>query len=294
MRGRLDGGEAPEPAPPRRWRDTGAVGARPWRATGPGDDPSGTPAARTGREVAADLGRESRRRALAALPSLFTMLNMACGLGCILVSIDGRHALGAVLIGIAVTMDIVDGAVARLVGSVTPFGLQLDSLADLVSFGMAPAVLAFAWSMGDVGPIGWLGSFVWLAAAAIRLARFNATIDPRADKRFFIGLPSPGAAGVVIASVFAFPSPHAEPLWALLVLFVPAVLMVTSFRFHSFRALVSPRGRPYPLLAFVAVLAVGFATYPAVTGCVVAYGYVLHPLLFRALRPLGRLVARST
>ncbi|MBA3251902.1 MAG: CDP-alcohol phosphatidyltransferase family protein [Geodermatophilaceae bacterium] len=244
------------------------------------------------REVGAERGRESGRRALAALPSLFTMLNMACGFGCILVSINGQYALGAVLIGIAVTMDILDGTAARLVGSVTPFGLQFDSLADLVSFGMAPAILAFAWAMGDLGPLGWVGSFVWLAAAAIRLARFNATIDPRADKRFFIGLPSPGAAGVVIASVFAFPAPDGPLLWTLPVIFVPALLMVTSFRFHSFRALVNPRGRPYPLTAFVLVLAAGLATYPAITGCVVAYGYVLHPLIFRGLRPLARLLPR--
>lgn len=257
-----------------------------------GSGPPGSAGGRPWREVGAEAGRESGRLALAALPSLFTMLNMACGFGCILVSINGQHALGAVLIGIAVTMDILDGAAARLVGSLTQFGLQFDSLADLVSFGMAPAILAFAWVMGDLGPLGWIGSFVWLAAAAIRLARFNSTVDPRADKRFFIGLPSPGAAGVVIASVFAFSEPHGQLMWTLPVVFVPAVLMLTSIRFHSFRALVSPRGRPYPLIAFVLVLAGGFATYPAITGCVVAYGYVLHPLIFQLLRTMGRWVPR--
>lgn len=256
---------------PRGSGSAGQAGARPWRES---------------------VGSEPGRLALTALPSLFTMLNMACGFSSILVSIDGRPALGAVLIGVAVVMDIIDGAAARLIGSVTDFGLQFDSLADLISFGMAPAILAFAWVMGDIGPLGWVGSFVWLAAAAIRLARFNATIDPRADKRFFVGLPSPGAAGVVLVSVFAFPEPRESLLWALPVLFVPAVLMVTSIRFHSFRALISPRGRPYPLVAVLVVLTAGFLTYPAVTGCAVAYSYLLHPLIFRGLRPLSRLRPR--
>ena len=248
--------------------------------------------ARSWRTASGELARDSSRRAVTALPSLFTLINMCCGFGCILVSMNGRYSLGAVLIGVAVVMDIADGAVARLVGTVSSFGLQFDSLADLVSFGVAPAVLAFAWVMSDLGPLGWVACFVWLAAAAIRLARFNCTVDPRADKRFFVGLPSPGAAGVVVASVFAFsaPLPFDQRRLALLVMLVPAVLMVTSIRFRSFRSLVSPQGRPYPLVAFVAVLAAGFATIPAVTGCALAYGYLLFPVLTRVVRPMVRLV----
>ncbi len=248
------------------------------------------------RNASAEFARDSRRRALAALPSLFTLMNMLCGFACILVSISGNHRLGAVLVGCSVVLDITDGAVARLVGSVTPFGLQFDSLADLVSFGMAPAVLAFTWAMSGLHPLGWLACFVWLAAAAVRLARFNVTIDPRADKRYFIGLPSPGAAGVVVASVFAFPDPQPGDtrLWALLVMLVPAVLMVTSIRFLSFRSLVSPLGRPYPLIGLVLVLAVGFATFPAVTGCLLAYGYLAMPVLSQLGRPVARVLGHRT
>ena len=123
---------------------------------------------------------------------------MFCGFFAILVSIRGDHELAAVLIGLSVVFDITDGAVARLVGAVTPFGLQFDSLADLVSFGLAPALLAFTlFSQGrdEWDPLGWVVCFLWVACAAIRLARFNTTIDPTADKRYFIGMPSPGAAG---------------------------------------------------------------------------------------------------
>lgn len=240
--------------------------------------------------------RGTRRRALATLPSMFTLANMLCGFAAILVSIRGQYPLAAVLIGLSVLFDITDGAVARLVGAVTPFGLQFDSLADLVSFGMAPALVAFTlFSEGDdaFDPLGWLACFVWVACAAIRLARFNTTIDPTADKRYFIGLPSPGAAGVVLASVFAFGDQMQgrDRLWVVLIVIVPALLMVSSIRFRSFRSLVSPKsGKPYGLIAAALLLVIGFALVPVITGCVLAYGYLLAPVLVPLLSPLSRLV----
>ncbi len=240
--------------------------------------------------------RGSRRRALATLPSLFTLANMLCGFAAILVSIRGQYTLAAVLIGLSVLFDIADGAVARLVRAVSAFGLQFDSLADLVSFGLAPALLAFTlFSQGrdEWDPLGWVVCFLWVACAAIRLARFNTTVDPTADKRYFTGMPSPGAAGVVLASVFAFGEQMQgrDRLWVLLIVAVPALLMVSTVRFRSFRSLVSPKsGRPYGLVAAAVALAVGFSTVPVVTGCVLAYGYLLAPVLNPVLSPLGRLV----
>jgi CDP-diacylglycerol--serine O-phosphatidyltransferase len=240
--------------------------------------------------------RRSRRRALATLPSLFTLANMMCGFTAILVSIRGEYTFAAVLVGLSVVFDITDGAVARLVGAVTPFGLQFDSLADLVSFGMAPALLAFTlFSEGDdaFDPLGWIACGLWVACAAIRLARFNTTIDPTADKRYFIGMPSPGAAGVVLASVFAFGDQMQgrDRLWVLLIVAVPALLMISRIKFRSFRSLVSPKsGRPYGLIVAAVVLAVGFATVPVLTGVVLAYGYLLAPVLVPVLSPLARLV----
>jgi CDP-diacylglycerol---serine O-phosphatidyltransferase len=240
--------------------------------------------------------RGTRRRALATLPSLFTLGNMLCGFAAILVSVRGEYTLAAVLIGLSVLFDITDGAVARLVGAVTPFGLQFDSLADLVSFGLAPALLAFTlFSEGrdQFDPLGWIVCFLWVACAAIRLARFNTTIDPTADKRYFIGMPSPGAAGVVLASVFAFGDQMEgrDRLWVLLIVAVPALLMVSRIRFRSFRSLVSPKsGRPYGLVGAALLLAAGFATIPVITGMILAYGYLLAPVLVPLVSPLGRLV----
>jgi CDP-diacylglycerol--serine O-phosphatidyltransferase len=258
------------------------------------------PAAPTRRTATVEFVRGSvrgtRRRALATLPSLFTLGNMLCGFAAILVSIRGEYTLATVFIGLSVLFDITDGAVARLVGAVTPFGLQFDSLADLVSFGLAPALVAFTlFSQGrdQFDPLGWIVCFLWVACAAIRLARFNTTIDPTADKRYFIGMPSPGAAGVVLASVFAFGDQMEgrDRLWVLLIVAVPALLMVSTIRFRSFRSLVSPKsGRPYGLIGAAVLLVVGFATVPVITGMVLAYGYLLAPILVPLVSPLARLV----
>ncbi len=236
---------------------------------------------------------DPRRRLLSLLPSMFTLLNMMSGFLSVLMAITGRPQFAAVLIGISVVLDITDGAVARLVRSVTPFGLQFDSLADLVSFGVAPAILSFTVLSGtdlNVAPVGLLASFLWLACAAIRLARFNVTIDPTADKRFFNGLPSPGAAGVIIASVFAFPAPDTDGqrFVAVLVVAVPAMLMISSIRYRSFRSLISPKSRrPYGLILFTAALVVGFSLDPAITGCVLAYSYLAIPVLLPARMALA-------
>ncbi len=156
-----------------------------------------------------------RVRARATLPSLFTLGNMLCGFSSVLLSFQGHFRAAAVLVGISIVLDICDGAVARAVGAITPFGLQFDSLADLISFGIAPAVLVYTWALPAYPVWAWAGAMFWLACAAYRLARFNVTIDPLADKRYFVGLASPGAAGVVISTVLAIGDPLYD--WAPLV-----------------------------------------------------------------------------
>jgi len=226
---------------------------------------------------------DARSRARAMAPSAFTLVNMLCGFTSIRAAEAGHFDLAAVFISVAIVFDIFDGAVARAVGAITPFGLQFDSLADLISFGVAPAILLWTWSLHDLGLGGWLLACFWLACAAYRLGRFNVTIDPQGDKRYFIGLPSPGAAGVVLASVYAFDGDfEGWHRWGpVLLALVPAALMASSFRFTSFRWLASPRrDRIWVTVVVVVLLAVGLATMPETTLLVVAYGYV-------ALCPLG-------
>ena len=237
------------------------------------------------------LPRRERARLLA--PSAFTTGNMISGFSSVLLAFDGRFTAAALLIALCIVLDIADGFVARLVGATSPFGLQLDSLADLISFGVAPAVLVHTWALDEWPVLSWLVAFHWLACAAFRLARFNVTIDPAADKRYFVGLPSPGAASVVSATIFALDAPMWGPgegpwrAWfPLLVSVVPALLMVMTIRFRSFRSLLSPRTRRARLGAGAVLLAVvvGLVVAPGLTLVVVAYGYVL-------TAPLGVLTA---
>lgn len=247
----------------------------------------------TGAEVVSLRQLPKRERARLLAPSTFTTLNMVSGFASVLLAFRDHFTLAAVLIAFSILMDIADGFVARLVGATSPFGLQLDSLADLVSFGVAPAVLVHTWALDEWPALAWLVAFLWISCAAFRLARFNVTIDPAADKRYFVGLPSPGAASVVIATIFALDSPMWGPgtgpwrAWfPLLVSVVPALLMVMTIRFRSFRNLLSPR-TPRARAGTAAVVAAvlgGLAVAPGLTGLVVAYGYVL-------TAPLGVLTA---
>lgn len=227
----------------------------------------------------------AREQLRVTAPSLFTTANLGCGFSSALLATSGHFQSAAILIAVAIVMDIADGAVARLVGATSPFGIQLDSLADLVSFGVAPAVLVYTWVLPEWPVPAWVAAFLWLACAAFRLARFNFTIDPTDDKRYFIGLPSPAAAAVVMATVFALDNPDvAGPdfrvgpaiLIPALISLVPAWLMVSTIRFRSFRDLVTPRtpqARITTGLVLLAVLA-GLAIAPATTALTVAYCYV--------------------
>lgn len=246
----------------------------------------------TGAEVVSlrQLSRRDRLRVTA--PSAFTTANLACGFASVLLAFREHFAWAAGILFIAILLDIADGFVARKVGATTPFGVQLDSMADLISFGMAPAVLVHTWAL-DAWPVAaWGGAFFWLACAAFRLARFNVTVDPMADKRYFVGLPSPGAAAVIIATIFALDSPDIGPrvgevaLLPAVVGIVPALLMVTSVRFRSFRNILSPttgRARVTTALLGLAVIA-GLVLAPAPTLLLIAYSYVLSA-------PLGVLTA---
>jgi CDP-diacylglycerol--serine O-phosphatidyltransferase len=238
----------------------------------------------TGARVVSLRQLPKRERARLLAPSAFTTLNMMSGLSSVMLAFDGHFTVAAALIAVSIVLDIADGFVARLIGATSPFGLQLDSLADLVSFGLAPAVLVHTWALDEWPVLSWLAAFFWLACAAFRLARFNVTIDPLADKRYFVGLPSPGAALVVMATILALDSPHFGPgtgpwlAWfPLLVSVVPALLMVMTVRFRSFRNLLAPRTRNGRLTTAgvgIAILA-GLLLAPGLTSLVVAYGYVL-------------------
>ena len=145
------------------------------------------------------------KRGVFLLPSLFTVANLFCGYASVVYSTRGDFDTAALFIGIAMVLDTLDGFFARLTNSSTAFGVQLDSLADMVSFGLAPAILAFTWGLAPLKRLGWAAGFIYVTAAAMRLARFNIQTAVITDKRYFVGMPSPPAAGVIAATVYLFP-----------------------------------------------------------------------------------------
>ncbi|HUL77178.1 MAG TPA: CDP-diacylglycerol--serine O-phosphatidyltransferase [Vicinamibacteria bacterium] len=204
------------------------------------------------------------RRGASILPSLFTTGNLFLGFWSIVKTLDGRFVEAAPLLGGAVVLDVLDGRIARLTNTQSEFGAQLDSLADAVSFGVAPALLAYCWALQAVPRAGWPAAFLFLACGVLRLARFNVQRHV-VDARFFVGLPIPAGAAQVAAVVFALPEPPVERWQALLVLVlvvVLAFLMVSTFRYRSFKGVDLRRRRSYISVLGIALLFLLVATHP--------------------------------
>jgi CDP-diacylglycerol--serine O-phosphatidyltransferase len=237
------------------------------------------------------------RRGLFLLPSLFTIGNMFCGYACIVYAMRGDLAVAAPFIGIAFVLDALDGRIARLTNTTSRFGLELDSLADVISFGLAPAILAFAWGLSELARVGWASGFIFVTAAAMRLARFNIQAASHLDKRYFVGMPTPAAAAVVAATIFAWPYPLAgypQSGAAVAVVLVPAALMVSTIRFRSFKTINFGWGPSYmPLLVFAALIVI-ISFEPRFTLVLLAYGYLFSPFIglaatrLQSRRPEGR------
>lgn len=220
--------------------------------------------------------RRRLRRGVYLLPSMFTMGSMFCGYACIVYAMRGEFATAAPFIGFAIVVDMLDGRIARMTGTTSAFGVEFDSLADIISFGVAPAILAFAWGLQPLGRLGWAAGFLFVAAAAVRLARFNIQAGST-DKRYFVGMPSPAAAGIPAATVYAYPAgfqSYGEALPVLAMVIVPALLMVSTIRFRSFKNLDLQARRKYPVLLLFALGLALLAAHAELVLVVLAYGYL--------------------
>jgi CDP-diacylglycerol--serine O-phosphatidyltransferase len=193
------------------------------------------------------------------LPNLVTTGNIFCGFYSIVHAIKGEFLVAAYAIVVAAIFDLMDGRLARLTRSTSKFGAEYDSLCDLTSFGVAPAILLFQWALNPFGRIGWLASFLFVTCGALRLARFNVQAGV-VEKNYFQGLPIPMAAGIVASSVLAFQDLELEAMGnigLLLMTFLLALVMVSTFRYRSFKDLDLKERMPFRYLVLgVGVIAV--------------------------------------
>jgi len=181
----------------------------------------------------------NRRRGIYLLPNLFTTAALFAGFYAIVAGMNSHFEAAAIAIYVAMLMDGIDGRIARLTNTQTDFGVQYDSLSDLASFGLAPALVIYQWSLSSMGKLGWLAAFIYAAAAALRLARFN-TQAASADKRFFQGLPSPLAAALIAGMIWFGVSQEITDGSSVLFITFPltvlaGILMVSNIRYHSFK-----------------------------------------------------------
>ena len=223
----------------------------------------------------AGTGRRRLGRSILVLPTLFTVGNIFCGYYAILSTMNGLYAHAAYAIGVAILLDSMDGFIARLTHSTSAFGLQLDSLADVISFGIAPSVLALVWGMQPIDQrIAWIAAFTFTICGAMRLARFYIQAG---NLKYFVGLPIPAAGGAVAAIVHFFggrvTGTAAASLMAVVV-FTLALLMISTLRFSSLKHVAL--GRKSHLAVLVMALLVALIFYLSrPTLLVLAWGYVL-------------------
>ncbi|MDR2173153.1 MAG: CDP-diacylglycerol--serine O-phosphatidyltransferase [Burkholderiales bacterium] len=200
----------------------------------------------------------ARRRGIYLLPNLFTTAALFAGFYSIVQGMNGHFGRAAGAIFIAAILDSLDGRVARLTKTQSAFGAEYDSLSDMVSFGVAPALLIYVWALHGLGKLGWIAAFIYVAGAAARLARFNTMLEV-ADKRWFTGIPSPAAAALVASFVWVFHDNAVtgqQVLWlAGVVTLFAGVVMPSNLRFYSFKTLNLKKSVPFitvliPVLVF--------------------------------------------
>lgn len=247
---------------------------------------------------------------LSIIPSLFTIGNIFCGYYAVIASLRANYDYAAVAIGLGIVLDALDGRIARMTKTTSEFGVQLDSLADVLTFGIAPAMLAFSWglnsSAGMVGTarhvhqLGWIATFAFVVCGALRLARFNIQSTRPPDgtpKRYFVGLPIPAAAGMIAAVVHFFKSPilmiGSALLWCFLILLL-AFLMISTVRYSSFKEFDVKKARPTLALFGAAMLITLIILYSEYMLLILATIFVSSGLVMRLVQAVRRILPSST
>ena len=207
-----------------------------------------------------------RRRGIYLLPNAFTTAALFCGFYAIVMAMNGLYENSAIAIFAAMILDGIDGRVARLTNSQSEFGAQYDSLSDMVSFGAAPSLVVYEWSLRGLGKLGWIAAFVYCSGAALRLARFNTNIGV-VDKRFFQGLPSPAAAALVAGFIWTMEEQHIAgsslSYISCFIAIVAGVTMVTNVPFYSFKDVNFRKVVPFITIFVIVLILVLISSAPA-------------------------------
>jgi CDP-diacylglycerol--serine O-phosphatidyltransferase len=245
------------------------------------------------------------RRGIYILPTIFTIGTIFCGFYAVISAMKGEFDLAAMALGFAVVCDGLDGRIARLTNSCSEFGVQMDSLADVITFGLAPAVLAYIWGAKSIVPmvppyakhvqqIGWIVSFAFVICGAMRLARFNIQsskpqppgVTP-SDKKYFVGMPIPAGAGLIAAVIHLTPEPITYwpigALWNLLVGFL-AFLMISTIRYPSFKHVDMRSRRPLVSFYLLALLVALIYLYSHVVLLILATSYATSGLVMKVIQ----------
>ncbi|WP_372658548.1 CDP-diacylglycerol--serine O-phosphatidyltransferase [Hydrogenophaga sp.] len=203
-----------------------------------------------------DAERPKRNKGIYMVPNMITLAALFGGFYAIVMAMNGRFDLSTIAIFLAMVLDSLDGRVARMTNTQSAFGEQMDSLSDMVSFGAAPALVAYIWTLSSLGRWGWIAAFVYCACAALRLARFNVNTAV-VDKRYFQGLPSPAAAALVAGFIWLMTDleyPPSDARWGMFAITLFAGLtMVTNVPFYSFKDLSLKRSVPFAAIVLVAL-----------------------------------------
>jgi CDP-diacylglycerol--serine O-phosphatidyltransferase len=240
---------------------------------------------------------ESIRKGIYILPNLFTTGSLFAGFYSMVATLSGDYRTAAIWILASSIFDGLDGKVARATGTTSQFGVEYDSLADLVSFGVTPGLLMYAWALRPFGRLGWVAAFLFVACAALRLARFNVQVNTVESKRF-IGLPTPAAASMVSATVllfyhFGWPSSF-KKLAILLLIYLLAFLMVSNVKYYSFKDPELIKRQPFGFLVLAVLLFIVIAAEPVLMLFLIFLCYILSgPIAFVVTWPRRRRLEKA-
>jgi CDP-diacylglycerol---serine O-phosphatidyltransferase len=222
--------------------------------------------------------KQKSRRGIYILPNIFTSLNLFCGFYAVISSIDGKFIAASIAIIIGVLFDIMDGKIARATNTTSKFGIEYDSLSDLISFGLAPGIMIYLWALRPFGRIGWLAAFLFMACGALRLARFNSQVG-YVSSDHFVGLPIPAGAGMAATTVLFChkfdPAGIMNPIFILVLLYILSFLMVSTIKYNSLKKPELFRKMNFNVLVAIILILIFIAAQPSLALFLLGLAYVV-------------------